>query len=312
MQQQQLDVKRVGSNPSVNRAVALQTNSVSEMGKSALDVRDAAKDLNATILKLQNPKSVMIIVKQGDERIVHYTRHLVKFLVFYSNKVHGLKVYIQDVVANDQIFNYGKMKDEYGEQVQIWDHDFIKRSSSSIDFIITLGGDGTVLYAAWLFQQYVPPIIPFHLGSLGFLTNFQIEEMQQVLERVVGCKGLGKKVNLRMRLACTIYRACSSRPKTEDDVAQSDTNMDYTNSSINCDPKHRDSTISHPTEKTEFTGIRNETYNVLNELVIDRGPSAYLSLLELYVDRKHLTTVQADGLVIATPTGSTAYSVIFD
>jgi NAD kinase len=31
--------------------------------------------------------------------------------------------------------------------------------------------------------------------------------------------------------------------------------------------------------------------------------------LELFVDDRHLTTVQADGLVIATPTGSTAYSV---
>ena len=34
-----------------------------------------------------------------------------------------------------------------------------------------------------------------------------------------------------------------------------------------------------------------------------------MSLLELFGDNNHLTTVQADGLVIATPTGSTAYSV---
>jgi NAD+ kinase len=51
------------------------------------------------------------------------------------------------------------------------------------------------------------------------------------------------------------------------------------------------------------------TLHILNDLVVDRGPSAYMSQLELFVDGRHLTTVSADGLVIATPTGSTAYSL---
>ena len=54
-----------------------------------------------------------------------------------------------------------------------------------------------------------------------------------------------------------------------------------------------------------------ESFEVLNDLVVDRGPSPYVSLLELFGDEQHLTTVQADGLTIATPTGSTAYSVSF-
>ena len=52
-----------------------------------------------------------------------------------------------------------------------------------------------------------------------------------------------------------------------------------------------------------------ESYQILNDVVIDRGPSPYLSQLELYGNDIHLTTVNADGLVIATPTGSTAYSL---
>jgi hypothetical protein len=55
--------------------------------------------------------------------------------------------------------------------------------------------------------------------------------------------------------------------------------------------------------------VTSETFQVLNELVVDRGPSAYMSQLELFGDERHLTTVQADGLVVSTPTGSTAYSV---
>lgn len=51
------------------------------------------------------------------------------------------------------------------------------------------------------------------------------------------------------------------------------------------------------------------SYNVLNEAVVDRGPSPYLSTIDLTCDDRYLTTVQGDGVIIATPTGSTAYSL---
>jgi NAD+ kinase len=54
---------------------------------------------------------------------------------------------------------------------------------------------------------------------------------------------------------------------------------------------------------------KSSTYQVLNELVVDRGPSPFITNLELYVNGDFCTSVQGDGLIIATPTGSTAYSV---
>ena len=42
---------------------------------------------------------------------------------------------------------------------------------------------------------------------------------------------------------------------------------------------------------------------VLNEVVVDRGPSPYLSNIDLYLDGKLITSVQGDGLIISTPTG---------
>ena len=51
------------------------------------------------------------------------------------------------------------------------------------------------------------------------------------------------------------------------------------------------------------------TRHVLNEIVIDRGPSPWVSMLELYGNDSLLTVVQADGLILSTPTGSTAYSL---
>ena len=56
-------------------------------------------------------------------------------------------------------------------------------------------------------------------------------------------------------------------------------------------------------------GSLRARYAVLNEVVIDRGSSPYLSSLECFCDDTHLTTVQADGIIFSTPTGSTAYSM---
>jgi hypothetical protein len=52
-----------------------------------------------------------------------------------------------------------------------------------------------------------------------------------------------------------------------------------------------------------------ERFTVLNEAVIDRGPSPYLSVLDLACDAQYITTLQGDGIIFATPTGSTAYSL---
>ena len=63
--------------------------------------------------------------------------------------------------------------------------------------------------------------------------------------------------------------------------------------------------------KLHFSGDATPMTNllVLNEVVIDRGPSPYLSNIDLYLDGKLITSVQGDGLIVSTPTGSTAYAV---
>lgn len=66
---------------------------------------------------------------------------------------------------------------------------------------------------------------------------------------------------------------------------------------------------------TKYTEVNKEpiqmTYSVLNEITVDRGPSSSIVQLELYIDNNEepITNVQGDGIIIATPTGSTAYSL---
>mmetsp|Transcript_20770 Transcript_20770/g.84462 ORF Transcript_20770/g.84462 Transcript_20770/m.84462 type:complete len:590 (-) Transcript_20770:1863-3632(-) len=55
--------------------------------------------------------------------------------------------------------------------------------------------------------------------------------------------------------------------------------------------------------------MKDREFQVLNEVVIDRGSSPYLSNLDCFCDEKYITTVQADGIIMSTPTGSTAYSM---
>lgn len=67
--------------------------------------------------------------------------------------------------------------------------------------------------------------------------------------------------------------------------------------------------IMEPETDDESTHYPVGSYSVLNELVVDRGPNPTMSSTELFGDEEHLTTIQADGICIATPTGSTAYSL---
>lgn len=80
--------------------------------------------------------------------------------------------------------------------------------TDKIDFIICLGGDGTLLYASHLFQQSVPPVMAFHLGSLGFLTPFQFDNFQEQVTNVLEGNAA---LTLRSRLRCIVVKKGDSK-----------------------------------------------------------------------------------------------------
>ena len=60
---------------------------------------------------------------------------------------------------------------------------------------------------------------------------------------------------------------------------------------------------------TQGTNMMIDGFHILNEVVIDRGPFPCSVQLDILLDGQHMTTLIGDGLIVATPTGSTAYNM---
>lgn len=122
-----------------------------------------------------------------------------------------------------------------------------------------------------------------NMGSLGFLCPFNFEEHPKYIKSVLDG---GVPILLRNRIQCTFEKvpAENGSPNDADSVAQD----------IPEDAAIRD--YSQPSIS-------------LNEIVVGRGPSPFLSNLDLWINDLEITTVQGDGIIISTPTGSTAYAM---
>ncbi|MDD2400688.1 MAG: NAD(+)/NADH kinase [Clostridia bacterium] len=129
-----------------------------------------------------------------------------------------------------------------------------------VQCVITLGGDGTFLRAARYVTYYGVPILGINMGTLGFLTEIEVYEIDKAVEKLI-----------------------SGDFWTEDRMM------------------------------IEAKIIRNKqivkTYRGLNDVVINKGPLSRIVTLEIYVDNEFVTIYKADGVILASPTGSTAYSL---
>jgi NAD+ kinase len=132
--------------------------------------------------------------------------------------------------------------------------------SQQVDFLIVLGGDGTLLSTVRDMEGKNVPILGVNLGGLGFLTETTLEELFSVLEQVLEGRIETEK---RMKLCARVLR------------------------------------------QGEWVG----EYLVLNDVVITKSVLARIINLRSSIDGAYVTTYRGDGVIISTPTGSTAYSL---
>ena len=127
------------------------------------------------------------------------------------------------------------------------------------DFVISLGGDGTVLYAARNASKYGLPVFPVNLGEFGFIASVQPEDWQKELKVFMDGKALFEK---RSMLKIDVLRE----------------------------------------EKKVYSSLS------LNDAVISAERGVSTIMLSVKRNSLPLCRLKADGLIVATPTGSTAYS----
>ncbi|TVP57035.1 MAG: NAD(+)/NADH kinase [Gemmatimonadales bacterium] len=135
----------------------------------------------------------------------------------------------------------------------------------SLDLLLTLGGDGTLLRGARMVADLEIPILGINLGFLGFLTALGADEVDEGLERL----GRGELLlDLRFTLEGTVHRP---------------------------------------------DGSRGGTFWAMNDLVVHKGGVARVVRLDLLVGsdgtNDEIGSFSGDGVIVATPTGSTAYSL---
>ncbi|OSD01289.1 ATP-NAD kinase [Trametes coccinea BRFM310] len=318
-----------------------------QLAATAVGVREVSKKLGRTRVR-SHIQSVLIVTKARDNRLIKLTRELALYLMKKQPKGNhggrGMIVYVDSQLKTSRRFDAAGIEREHPElfvpfpkrrtssssslmsytndnlpssegQLRYWTAEMCSRSPHLFDFVVTLGGDGTVLFTSWLFQRIVPPVLPFALGSLGFLTNFDFANYAKVMDNAIDN---GIRVNLRMRFTCTVYRAISpdKNSKACRAIKKGDTGEILMRNverggweALESGMQTEGKVGAKDKEIMCFSTRPVECFEVLNDLVVDRGPSPYVSLLELFGDEHHLTTVQADGLCVATPTGSTAYSL---
>ncbi len=128
------------------------------------------------------------------------------------------------------------------------------------DFVISVGGDGTILYSARLFSKYEVPIAGVDVGKLGFLMHFSKDEIEELVNYI---RSASYEVEDRMMIKAQV----------------------------------------------NFSGKSSYLNNALNEIVVSRGKFHRIIDIEVFVNGEFLNKYRGDGIIVSTPTGSTAYSL---
>jgi NAD+ kinase len=169
-----------------------------------------------------------------------------------------LEHFKSDMIVYEPFYNLIKNKVTFSSKISLFNtHEEIK--NNNIDFLFSIGGDGTLLRTITLIKDLGIPVLGINTGRLGFLSSISKEEITSAINSI-----MHKNFYLDKR----------SLLKLE------------TNNNL----------------------FGNTNY-ALNELVIHKKDFSTMIVINAYINDKLINSYRADGLIIATPTGSTAYSL---
>lgn len=132
--------------------------------------------------------------------------------------------------------------------------------AESVDVVLALGGDGTMLHAVRLIDGADTPVLGVNLGSLGFMTSVTEDELEHAIDVLAAGD---YTISKRSLLSCHVHRDGSE--------------------------------VAH--------------FLALNDIVVGWGRSSRALTLGLSIDDEEVAQYLCDGLIVATPTGSTGHSL---
>lgn len=168
---------------------------------------------------------------------------------FFSNKKFGI-VYNPIVKNSSEVL--ASLKEILLKKQLSFDEYTIDNLKTGVDFVLVIGGDGTLLKTARFYSKEFTPVFGINLGRLGFLSQTNESELEQSIEKILNSK---YKIEDRLML------------------------------------------------------ISNDGVLALNDFVIKGAAASRTSRFYLSIDDKFVCDYLADGLIVSTPTGSTAYNL---
>lgn len=153
-------------------------------------------------------------------------------------------------------------------QVAGVDGPVLEDHAAELDFLLTLGGDGTLLKGARLAGPLDVPVVGCNLGKLGFLTSVPPDQLEELLQRLRD-GNYAEERRLTLQVGLHPAEDASGEPAVES----------------------------------------SESFYALNDAVVHKGGFARLIAMRVWVNEEEIGQYSADGIVLATATGSTAYSL---
>jgi len=193
-------------------------------------------------------KKIGLIIKKNSNNLSQIIRLIEDLLIqnnspafcLESDQKYFLKIRKKNILSNDLFFK-------------------------TVDFIIVVGGDGTMLTVARQASEFNVPLIGINKGGLGFLADIKPNELQKKLRKILDGKFT---IDKRILLLGELFDIKNKR-------------------------------------------LENNLFNnvALNEITIIKGSHNKLIELEVFMKKKFIFNIKSDGLIISTPTGSTAYAM---